>query len=487
MVKKITIDPITRLEGHGKIEIFLDDNQNVERAYLQIPELRGFEQFCVGRPAEEMPRLTPRICGVCPWAHHMVSAKALDDLWQVEIPTAGRKIRELLYNSFYIEDHSIHFYFLGTPDFVVGPTAPKAERNIVGVLNKVGLEIGKEVINARKMVRECNKLLGGRPSHAVCGLPGGVSKGIKEEERKLFIDAAENAVKFGEMTLQIFDDIVLKNPDYVKMILSDAFRHETYYAALVDSDNMANFYDGMIRVVDTEGKEFVKFEIHDYLEHIAEHVEPWSYMKFLFLKKLGWRGFKDGKDTSLYRVGPLARFNATEGYRTPKAAAAAERMKSVLGGKPVHATLTQHWARAIEILAAAERMLELANDPDITSPNFRTIPTKTPKEGIAVIEAPRGLLIHHYNSDEKGILTKANLIVATQHQMAAIVMSVDLAARSLIKNGVVNDGILNQIEMAFRPYDPCHGCGTHALPGEIPLIINIYDHTGALCNRICRQ
>lgn len=484
MSQRITIDPITRLEGHGKIEIFLDDKGEVERAFLQIPELRGFEQFAVGRPAEEMPRITPRICGVCPTAHHMASTKTLDDLFKVEPTPAARMIRELIYNTFMMEDHTLHFFFLGGPDFVVGPTAPKAERNILGVLSKVGLEIGGKVIRVRRECRDIINYLGGKVIHPVCGLPGGVSKGLDEEHRVQFLETAKFAVEFAQFALQIFDDVVLKNKEYVDLVTGDAYKMETYYMGLVGKDNKVDFYDGDVRVVDPEGKEFAKFKPHEYLDHISEHVEPWTYIKFPFLKKIGWKGFVEGKDSGIYRVAPLARLNASDGMATPLAQEAYEKMYETLGGKPSHHTLAFHWARLIEALQAAEKMVELLENKDITDPNIRNIPTETPSEGVGIVEAPRGVLIHHYKTDEKGIITEANLIVATIHNAAAITMSIEKAARAFIKEGKVDDGILNLAEMAFRPYDPCHACGTHALPRDMPLEILVYDHQGELVKKL---
>jgi F420-non-reducing hydrogenase large subunit len=485
-VKKITIDPITRLEGHGKIEIFLNDEGNCERACLQIPELRGFEKFSVGRPAEEMPRITTMICGVCPTAHHMASTKTLDDLWKVEPTSTARKIREVMYNAFQAEDHILHFVFLGGPDFVVGPQAPAAERNVLGVIAKVGLEVGGQVIEMRKRMRNVMRIIGGKPVMPTCGLPGGVSKAITEEERQTIIEAGEYGVAFCKTALGLFDDVVLKNKEYVDIILGDVYKHQTYYMGLVDENNKVNFYDGKVRVVDPNGKEFAKFGIQDYLDHISEHVEPWTYVRFSFLKKVGWKGFVDGEDSGVFRVAPLARLNAADGMATPLAQEAYERMYSVLGGKPVHNTLAFHWARLVEALYASERVLELARDPELTSPDIVNLPTATPKEGIGVVEAPRGTLIHHYQTDDKGILTRVNLIVATQNNSAAINMSVEKAAQSLIKNGDVPDGILNMIEMAFRAYDPCHACATHSLPGTMPLEVNVYDSAGNMVKRLVK-
>jgi F420-non-reducing hydrogenase large subunit len=484
--KRITIDPITRLEGHGKIEIFLDDNGDVERAWLQIPELRGFEQFAVGRPAEEMPRITPRICGVCPTAHHMASTKTLDDLFHVEPTPTAKMIRELIYNTFMMEDHTLHFFFLGGPDFVVGPQAPAADRNILGVIGKVGLEIGGKVIRARREARDIINYLGGKVIHPVCGLPGGVSKGLDEEHRVEFLETAKFAVEFAQFALQIFDDVVLKNKEYVDVVVGEAYKMSTYYMGLVDENNKINFYDGDVRVVDTEGKEFAKFKPRDYLDHVAEHVEPWSYIKFPFLKKIGWKGFVEGKDTSIYRVAPLARLNASDGMATPLAQEHYEKMYAVLGGKPVHNTLAFHWARLIEALQAAETMVKLLENKDITDPNIRNIPTETPDEGIGIVEAPRGTLIHHYKTDDRGIITEANLIVATVHNAAAITMSIEKAAKAFIKGGNVSEGLLNMTEMAFRPYDPCHACGTHSLPGDMPLVVSIFDKDRELIKQLKR-
>jgi len=483
-VKKITIDPITRLEGHGRIEIFLDDKGNCQRATLQIPELRGFEKFSEGRAAEEMPRITTMICGVCPTAHHMAATKALDDLFKVEPTSAAKKIRELMYNAFTAEDHILHFVFLGGPDFVVGPSAPAAERNVLGVIGKVGLEVGGKVIEMRKRMRNVMRIIGGKPVMPTCGLPGGVSKRISEDERKTIIEAGKYGVEFCQVALQLFDDVVLKNKEYVDLITGDVYAHKTYYMGLVDDKNRVNFYDGKIRVVDPEGKEFAKFKVQDYLDHIREHVEPWTYVRFSFLKKVGWKGFVDGKDSGVYRVAPLARLNASDGMATPLAQEAYEKMFSILGGKQVHRTLAFHWARLVEALYTAERTLELAKDPEITSDDIVNLPTETPKEGVGVVEAPRGTLIHHYQTDEKGILTKVNLIVATQNNSAAINMSVEKAAKALIKKGNVPDGILNMIEMAFRAYDPCHACATHSLPGRTPLEVSVYDAHGELVKKL---
>jgi len=487
-MKKITIDPITRLEGHGKIEIFLNDAGEVENSYFQVPELRGFEKFCEGRLAEDMPQITQRICGVCPEAHHMASTKTLDDLFHVDPPSPAKKLRELFYSAFYVTDHTTHFYILAGPDFVMGPEAPVAERNILGVIAKVGLELGGAVINARMKNHRVIHMLGGRAVHPVFGLPGGVSKGLNEEERKEVEQIANDSVEFAKLSLKVFDDIVLKNKEYVDMIVSDAYTHNTYYMGLVDEKNRVNFYDGKVRVVDPDGKEFAKYAPREYLDHVAEHVEPWSYMKFPYLKKIGWKGFVDGKDSGVFRATPLSRLNAADGMATPLAQEAYERFYSTLGGKPVHHTLATHWARLVELLYAAERLLELSKDPEITSPNIRTIPTAKPDEGVGIVEAPRGTLTHHYITDERGVIKKANLIVATVNNAAAVNMSVKKAAMSLIKPGKeITEGLLNRIEMAWRPYDLCLACATHTLPGQAPMELIIYNSKGEVVERLGRH
>jgi F420-non-reducing hydrogenase large subunit len=486
-MKRVTIDPITRLEGHGKIEIFLNEEGDVANAYLQIPELRGFEQFCVGRPAEEMPRITNRICGVCPEAHHMAGTKALDALFRVEPTSVAKKIRELFYSSFYVTDHTVHFYALGGPDFVLGPDAPAAERNILGVVHKVGLEIGSQVIECRMRNHHVIQMLGGRGIHPVAGLPGGWSKAVSEEERQEIEEIAHKNVEFAQFSLKLFDDLVLGNKAYVDLILSDGYTHRIYSMGTVDENNHVNFYDGMIRVVDPEGKEFAKYQARDYAQHVAERVEPWSYLKFPYLKNVGWKGFVDGTDSGIYSATPLSRLNAAAGMATPRAQEAYDKLYDTLGGKPVHHQLATHWARLVELLYAAERMLELATDPEITDPNVRAPVTETPDEGVGSVEAPRGTLTHHYRTDEKGILTKVNLIVGTTNNYAPISLSIKKAAKAVIQKGQeITNGALNQIEMAFRSYDPCMSCATHSLPGQMPLEVTIRDSEGKVVERVSR-
>jgi len=484
-MKKVVIDPITRLEGHGKISIFLDEDGEVENAYLQVPELRGFERFCIGRKAEDMPLLTSRICGVCPVAHHYAGTKALDAAFNVEPPSAAKKLRELMYCGYYIYDHTLHFYYLGGPDFVVGPDAPPEKRNILGVIEKAGLEVAKEVIKHRAYGQKITEIIGGKATHPVCGLPGGISKSLSEEDRQEIEKMATSSVEFAKFTLKLFHDIVLGNEKYVELIKSDAYTAKTYYMGLVDENNKVNFYDGKVRVVDPEGKEFLKFEAKEYLNHIAEHVEEWTYVKMPYLKKVGWKGLVAGPDSGIYRVGPLGRLNASDGMATPLAQQEYELMYKTLGGKPVHSTLAFHWARLIELLYAAEHALELTRDPEITSRKVRN-PPREPGEGVGVVEAARGTLIHHYVLDADALIKNVNLIVATTHNYPAICISIRDAARSLIHGDSVNQGLLNMVEMAFRAYDPCFGCASHFAFGQMPLTVEIYNHERKLVKTVQR-
>ncbi len=480
-MKTISIDPITRLEGHGKIDIFRDESGDVQDCYLTIPEIRGFEKFVEGRPVEELPRITPRICGVCPEAHHAASAKAVEAVYGVKIPPAAELIRRLQYNAFAAGDHATHFYALGGPDFIIGPDAPPEERNIVGVIKKVGLDLAQKVIRMRKEAHEVAEMLGGRRIHPVGMVPGGQSKAVTAEMRERLREIGAYMVEFAGLTQQIFADIVLAEKRYLDLIVSDAYTHRTHYMGLVNDKNEPDVYDGMIRVVDPDGGEFCRFGVDDYLDHIAEHVEPWTYLKFPYLKAKGWKGFVDGKESGVYRTAPLAMLNAADRMQTPLAQAEYEKMVDTMGGKPVHATLAYHWARIIEMLQCAELVARYADDERLTDPHVFTVPERTPGEGIGVVEAPRGILIHHYWTDEKGIVERANLIVGTTHNYAPINMSIKKAAQNLLAGGVeASEPLLNTIEMAFRAYDPCFGCATHSLPGKMPLEVKIHDASGSV-------
>jgi F420-non-reducing hydrogenase large subunit len=483
--REIEIYPASRLEGHARISIFLDEKGAVKDAFFQILELRGFEEFCKGRLVEEMPRITPRICGVCPWAHHLASAKAADAVYGVEPTEAAKKIREMGYSAFFVHDHLLHFYLLALPDFIPGPRAPPAERNVVGLLNRVGKELGGRLLRAFKYSHEIQEIVGGRSTHPVFCLPGGVSKPIGEDERAKIEEGAKYLLEFSEATLELFKKALLGDDKYSKMILEDKNVNRVNSLAMVGDGDSLSLLSGMLKAVDPEGRTIGLFEPKDYLDHISEHVEPWTYSKFTFLKALGWRGLIDGKGSGVYRVGPLARLNVIEKIPTPKAQGAFEEMFEVLD-KPCHSTFAYHWARVIETLYAAERLMELIKDPSITDGDVRNIPGSPRGRGVGAVEAPRGTLIHDYTSNGDGRIRELNLIVPTTHNNSVICMSVRNAARDLIKSGSIDEGLLNEVEMAFRAYDPCLACATHALPGQLPLKVSIFDSRGTLLKEISR-
>jgi F420-non-reducing hydrogenase large subunit len=489
--KRITIDPLTRLEGHGKIEIFLDDDGNVANAYWQVPELRGFEKFCIGRSVDELNKLTSRLCGVCPGAHHICSTKALDGVFGVEPPETAKKLRELFYMAHYIHSHIAHFYALAAADFVLGPGAPKADRNILGVVGAVGLEIGGEVLKHRSYAQKIQEMLGGKATHPVCGIPGGFAKSINEDERAKIEAMAKSCVEFGKFTNQLFADVVLKNKDYLDLIVNkDVYYHETYYLGTVDRNDKINFYDGTQKMISPTGEEVARYTGKDYLKYIAEHTLPWSYEKFCYFKPVGWKGLVDGKDSGIYRATPLSRLNISKGFTTPLAQAEFEKYHGTfrdLGVKgPVHFTMATHWARVIELLYASEKLLELSQDPEITGKHVRN-PVKEPGEGVGILEAPRGTLVHHYVADKNGITTDVNLVVGTTNNNAPMNLSVRKAATALIKNWMVSDGLLNAVEMAYRAYDPCNSCATHTLPGQMPMDAVIRRSDGSVYKTLSRN
>ncbi len=393
----------------------------------------------------------------------------------------------MYYSAHYVHSHIAHFYALAAPDFVVGPEADPAKRNILGVVEKVGVPVASEVLRHRGIAQDIQITIGGRSTHPVWTLPGGVSKGITEDQRKEIVEKAKSCVEFAKFSLKLFDDVVLANKAYLDLVLSDTYEMDTYWIGTVDGNNRVNFYHGDHRVVDPSGKEVFRYKDHEYLDYLAEHVEKFSYLKFPFLKRIGWKGFVDGADSGVYQATPLARLNAADGMATPLAQAEYERFFSTLGGKPVKKLLATHWARLVELLFAAERLLELAQDAEVASPNFRVLPTAVPKEGVGVVEAPRGILTHHYKTDRNGLVTEANLIVGTTNNHAPISMAIKRAAQKLIQPGKeIGQGLLNMVEMAFRLYDPCFSCATHSLPGEMPLEIEVRDAAGDLVHRESR-
>lgn len=479
--KRITVDPITRLEGHGKIEIFLNDAGDVENVYWQVPELRGFERFCIGRKVTELNQITARLCGVCPGAHHLASTKAIDGCYSTKPTETAYRIRDLFYNAHFVHSHIAHFYALAAPDFVNGPAAPAAERNVLGVVGVVGLELGSAVLKARSDAQKIQAMIGGKATHPVMGVPGGVSIGINKEQQKQIEQMAEGLVGFAKTSLQVFKDVVLANGDYMSIIKNpDLYYHETYYMGMVSdkkSKNSLEMHDGPIRVVDQKGKEFAKYDAYNYLDNIAEAVEPWSYEKFPYLKKIGYKGLVDGPDSGIYRATPLSRLNTCESISTPEAQAALKDYRDTfkdLGVEgPIHHTLATHWARIIEMIFNAERCLENARDKDLTNSDIKTPDLKAGGRGVGCVEAPRGTLTHDYVCDEDGIVTACNLVVGTTNNNGPMNMSVAKVAKALIHNFEISPGLLNMVEMGFRAYDPCNSCATHSLPGQMPLTATI--------------
>jgi len=487
MGSQIRISPITRLEGHGAIDIFLDDDGEVADAYLQVVELRGFEKFCEGRPVEELIRIMPKICGVCPGAHHMAAAKAADAVYGVEIPPAARKLRELFLNAHIAHSHLLHFFALAAPDFIPGADAAPSQRNILGLIEKVGRDFGVAVLRHRGMAQRIQGIIAGHPIHPVVALPGGMAKSLAEEDRADIETMAESLVGIAGQGLELFEDKILGQPELAELITGDIYYHETHYAGMVDDSGRVNFYDGKIRVVDPAGDEVALFDPADYLEHIAEHVVPWSYLKMPYLKAKGWQGLVDGPSSGVFRVNSLARLNVSDGLSTPLAQVAYERMYAFFGARPIHSTLAYHWARLVETLFNCEEVLRLSRDPEITDPEVRVVPTGKPGVGVGAVEAARGTLYHHFETDSRGLARKVNLIVATVQNNAGMNLSVKKAAQAYIHGGKVDEGILNRVEMAFRAYDPCLACSTHTAPGESALEVRVHHRDGEVQTlRRCR-
>ncbi len=487
--KVVTIDPVTRLEGLAKITVVLNDEGNVKDAYFQVVELRGFERFVQGRPIEEVLRITPRICGVCPIPHHLAPAKAADQIYGIDPPKTAKLLREILALGHNIHSHILHFYAFALPDFVLGEKTKPGTHNILGIYQAFP-EVAKEAIKIRGFAQKIQAMVGAKATHPVTVIPGGISKGITQEQAEDILKMSIETIEFGKLGLKVFDDLVVKNDKLMSLIDSDAYKMESYYMSVVGPDNELDFYQhDTVKIVNSKGKEVAKYHAKEYLDYLSEHVEPWSYLKFPYLKKIGWKGFVAEPDNGLYRVNSLARLNVVDKIKTPLAQEAMENMYKILGGKPSHHTLGFNWARLVEILYCGERMKEIAENPDVFSDKYRTPVTKSmiTGEGVGVIEAPRGTLYHHYKTNKEGRVTDANIIVATTNNNAAICLSVKQAAQEMIQRGQYNDDGLNKIEMAFRAYDPCLACATHSLPGQMPLQVEIYDQNKKLIRILKRK
>lgn len=474
----LTIAPVTRLEGHAKILINLDDAGNVEDTLFQTVELRGFEKFCIGRPVEEMPRIVTSICGVCPWSHHLASAKATDAVFGVTPPPAGTKLRDLCDSIAYTEEHILHFFFLSGPDFVMGPDAEYPVRNVIGIA-QANPEIGQQVVRNRHLGAQMLNIVSGKAIHPVTAVPGGFSKPLIEAERDKLIPMAEEILEFAKWSIAFAkEDIFPKYLDVVKTLGVIT----TGFLGMVAEDGSLSCYDGKLRLMKPDGS-FQDFAADQYLDFIEEKVLPYSYMKFPYAKIWG-EGFDMDLDApkGIYRVNTLARINVCDKMATPLAQAEFEEFREKFG-RPAQLTLLYHWARLIELLYHAEHAVELLKDPEITGRETRVEVTPRAARGIGCVEAPRGTLIHDYTTDDNGILTDCNLIVATTQNNGPINMSVKQAAKTLIKNGNYDQGILNRVEMAVRAYDPCLSCATHNLDGTIAIELTIVDAKGNIIDQ----
>jgi len=473
MSKKIVIQPVTRIEGHAKITILLDDSGNVADTRVNVVELRGFERFCVGRPVEELPRIVPRICGVCPWAHHLASAKACDAVFGVDIPEPAKKIRELAYMAHFIHSHVLHFFILSGPDFVMGPDADYSVRNVIGVVGKIP-DIAKKVVQVRYMGQMMTQILGGKAIHPDAAVPGGWSKPVTKEEFEKLREMAKECLDFTTFAI----DFAKKNifPKYLDAVKTIAVINSGFLGTV--KNGAMNLYDGNLRMMTADGK-YEDFPVTNYLDYISEHIEPWTYLKFPYQKKAGKLSMDLNNPVGIYRTNALARINVCDKIPTPKAQVELEEFRKQFG-RPAQLTLLYHWARLIELVYAAERALELLEDDKITSTDTRKKVTPRAARGVGVVEAPRGTLIHDYETDAKGIVTNVNIIVGTTHNNAPINMSVKKTAHDLIKGGKYDEKLLNMVEMSIRAYDPCLSCATHNLDGRIAVKLDIMDVSGRI-------
>lgn len=472
--QKITIEPVTRIEGHAKVTIHMKDDNTVDHAYMHVNEFRGFEKFCEGRLYFEMPQITPRICGICPVSHHLAAAKASDALTGQTPPRPASLLRELMHMGQVIQSHGMHFFELAGPDLLLGFDAAPEMRNVVGLIG-ANPELTVKAVQLRKFGQEIIKTLGGRKIHPVFAIPGGVNKALTVEERDNILKGVDTAVETLKVGLQIMKDWAAKNMEDINKFAV----FPTGYFGLTTPENGLELYDGDIRLISREGKPLEKFPVAHYLDHIAEHVEPWSYLKFPYYKKLGYPG-------GVYRVGPLGRLNLAEKIDTPLANEELKPFKSLNNGKMVENTLYYHYARLIEALFATERVRVLCEDKDITSTDILNTRKNYTGHGVGVIEAPRGTLIHDYTADENGKLLKVNLIVSTGHNNWAMNTAVDNVAKTYVKGPDVHEGMLNRVEAAIRAYDPCLSCSTHAV-GQMPIQVDFIAPDGTMIKTLKRD
>ncbi len=445
----INIQPITRIEGHARIAIHLDDTGNVRDTFLHIMSLRGFEKFIQGRPAEEVPRIVNRICGICPWMHHLASNKAVDGCFGVKPTPTGHKLREVCQVMAHISDKILHFFFLAAPDFVLGPDSDYAVRNVIGIV-KQAPELAAKVVKMRQLGQMMLEGFAGKAIHPVAGVVGGFAKPMSEEERKSLLSKARTLLDFALYAMEFAKTSVF--PRYEDLMATLGVIN-TGFLGTVDDNGALQLYDGHLRLMKADGT-VTEFPVSEYDNYLSEHVEPWTYGKMPYAKC--WNeGFSMDLDApkGVYRSNTLARINVADHIATPHAQAELEEFREKFG-RPAQGTLLYHWARLIELIHACERTIELLEQEDITDTNIRVKAEPRAGRGIGAVEAPRGTLIHDYTTDDNGCIVKANMIVGTTHNIAPMNMSVKEAATSLIKDGVYDEVLLNRVEMAVRAYDP---------------------------------
>ncbi len=466
--RRIVIEPVTRVEGHGKVTILLDENGRVARTRLHIVEFRGFERFIQGRMYWEIPVIVQRLCGICPVSHHLAAAKAMDRIVGADrIPPTAEKMRRLMHYGQTFQSHALHFFHLCSPDLLFGFDADPAIRNVIGVAAKYP-DLAVQGVMMRKYGQELIKATAGKKIHGTGAIPGGINKNLSIEERDGFLKDLDQMVEWSRGALKIARDYTMQHLESLKPFGS----FDSNHLSLVRDDGAMDLYHGNLRAIDAEGKAiFDQVDYSKYLDYVAEEVRPWSYMKFPFIKSLG-------PERGWYRVGPLARINTCKFIDTPEAEAARKEFMALTDGKPNNITMAYHWARMIETLHAVEKIKELLHDPDLQGTDLVARGDKR-YEAVGLIEAPRGTLFHHYRINEDDQVVMANLIVSTTNNNEPMNQAVRRVAMDHLSGAQITEGLLNHVEVAIRAYDPCLSCATHAL-GAMPLTVELRDHEGEL-------
>ncbi len=460
---KLEIEPLSRLEGHGKISLIFDDNGKIKDAYMQVVEFLGYEKIVDKMPAEEVPRVASTICGVCRTVHFNAALKAVDQIFGVQkLPKTTKLLRELVVLANHIEDHTTIFFALALPDFLLYD-APKKEKNLIGLMKVLGEDTIKNILEKRYSAVRIVEIIGGKPVHPAGAIPGGWGKTLKKEEQEEILKRAKDCIELGKLAVDIMENVLLKNEIFLKFLNSKDFDIKVNYLATLDENKNITYYEGKQYIIDPDGELLASFTKKEYLEYLEEKVYSWSYAKFPYFKKFGWKGFVDGKGTSLISTGPLARFNMGF-YSTPLARKAQERLLEYFGKRIVHNIFAYHLARAIEILNQAELIYEIVSKNDLTDKNICAPKGEITKEGVGILEAPRGTLIHHYQTDENAFITNANMIVPTTINNAAIQIAIKRGAKFFFKEKSINDikeNDLLKLEICHRPFDLCLACATH--------------------------